>query len=267
MTKNKNEALTLDDYKVTGYENVGTKDLSIPFLVILQKGSSQVDKTNPSYESKTFPGAEEGMIINSNTSEVYYQQKGPEMEIVPCGFETCYVEWRPRGDKGGFVTAHRGDEILKQIRSYNDKRVPILANGNELKETKYHFVLVNQDGLTTQCVIPFGSTQIKKSKNWLSIMSSRKTNNKGEKYKIQSLPLPMFFFKCYVSLVAESNKQGSWWGWKIRIGKTLLEESDPLFIEGFNVAQTVNNAFEAMSPTSIESGSGGAVLQDNGNII
>ena len=50
-----------------GNENVGTDDLAIPRLDLIQQLSPQIDKSSPKY----IEGAETGHIFNTLTGEVY----------------------------------------------------------------------------------------------------------------------------------------------------------------------------------------------------
>ena len=70
-----------------GLQNVSNDDITIPRLAIIQSGSPQRKKKDEKY----IEGAEEGMIFNTVTNEVY-----EKIEVIPCGYRKTYVEWVPR---------------------------------------------------------------------------------------------------------------------------------------------------------------------------
>ena len=87
MTKKKKDEVVVVGEQVPAYikqgeargnENVGTDDLVIPRLILLQKISPELDKNEASY----IEGAEAGQFANSLTREVY----GDLIDIVLGGF-------------------------------------------------------------------------------------------------------------------------------------------------------------------------------------
>lgn len=197
----------------SGFENVRAQDQSIPYLTILQGLSPQVKKS----EGKYIAGAEEGMVLNNVTNHVFNARKtdGEPILVIPCGFMKKWVEWRPRSSGGGFVKHHDTEEILAGTRK-DDKNKDVLETGNVIVETAYHSVLVvGEDGAVTPALIAMSSTQLKKSRNWISVMAAlRMTSDDGSKF----MP-PTFAHQYAMTTVPESNQHGSWFGWSIERAK------------------------------------------------
>jgi hypothetical protein len=201
-------------FSASGFENITQNDLGIPFLVILQKGSPEVDKENPKYVK----GLEQRDIVNS-ISKVKLGDKLSPLTFTPHGYQRLWVEWKPRTSGGGMVVAHATDAILRETTK-NDKGQDVLRNGNIISTTGYMFGYVFDVGGVPlpepmPAVIGFASTQLKACRTWLNWMQSlRITTSTGE----QKTP-PMYAYKWLLSTTPQSNPKGSWYGWKIDIGE------------------------------------------------
>ena len=108
------------------------------------------------------------------------------------------------------VQVHKNPSILSECTK-NEKNKDILPNGNILETTAYHSVLYLAEGNWIKGIISMQSTQLKKSRAWLTKMSSIKLSNAdGAPYTP-----PMFSHKYALSAVSEANRHGSWFGWKV----------------------------------------------------
>ena len=188
-----------------GFENVDQGDLGIPFLSILQKLSPECDEDNAKYVE----GAKPGDIILSTNKKVY-GDKSDSLIFVPCGYQKAYVEWTPRESGGGYVTAHAG-AILNQT-SKNDRNQDVLDNGNLIVTTSYvmGFVYDEDEDEWLNAVISMTSTQLKKARQWLNMMSAHKMEKDGKK-----LSLPMYSHKYNLHTVLETKAENNWYGWSI----------------------------------------------------
>lgn len=204
----------------TGFEHVKADDLGIPFIVILQKGSPEVDKTNPEYATKKIEGAEAGDIINSLTREILYKDSGDEtIDFVPCSYLKAYVEWTPRDTGGGFVRQHADATILTSCKR-NERGQDVLPHGNVIVTTAYFGGFVLREGQEPMKVlISMTSTQLKKSRYWLNMATSMKAGGRV---------LPFYSHVYSLSTTIESNEKGSWYGWLIESGSLV---TDPDFIK------------------------------------
>lgn len=176
-----------------GFEQTNAEDYAIPFLKILQSGSPQLKRSEGEY----IEGAREGDIFNTVTREVY-----EELRVVCCAYKRAFIEWRP--DRGGFV---------KQWDT-EPKPTDLSDPDNEVNDTRMHYVIALTDEGPRYAVMSMSSTQIKKSRKWMSTMSQLKAGPSERQFTP-----PMWASMFHVSTVPESNDQGSWMGWEItRIG-------------------------------------------------
>jgi hypothetical protein len=186
-----------------GLENLTTKDISIPFIAILQQLSPQLKK-GPS----KIDGAEEGNIYNPVTQEVIGDEG---IEVIPCAYQKKWVEWKPREVGGGVVHHHDSDEILSKCTP-DSKNNEILPNGNIVVATAYYYVLVRTAGQDwTKAIISMTKTQMKKSKKWNSLMGAVK-----QKRADGTSFTPAMYSRVYkLSTIQEEKNNHSWYGWNI----------------------------------------------------
>lgn len=201
-----------------GFEQADKDSYAIPLLSILQAGSPQVKKSDGAYIS----GAEEGSLYNSVTQDVINGDEG--LEVVPCYYQRRFIRWGAREAGGGFKGEYApNDPILQEARNIDGRLLFPDAMGafNEktsdvLMDTRNHYVLVLQaDGSFTSALISMSSSQVKKSRQWMSKME-------GLRFKRGDGTLftpPMFSHAYKLTTVPESNDQGSWYGWKVETGK------------------------------------------------
>lgn len=189
-----------------GFEDAGKDSYAIPFIQILQKGSPQIDTDHPKH--KLVPGAKIGSLYNSVTEAVIDGEKG--LLVLPCHFQQSYIEWADRTFAGSHDVP-TGVNMLATCTRDEKKRF-VLPNGNFLVDTRSHYVLViDDDGSAHPVVISMASTQIKKSKKWMSAMQDVKIKRAdGEIFTA-----PMWAKTYRLTTLAESNDAGTWRGWSI----------------------------------------------------
>jgi hypothetical protein len=193
----------------TGFENMGADDIAIPFMAILQALSPQVRGTT------RIKNAEEGDFYNSVTQEII---KG-DIRVIPCAYQKCYVEWKPRDAGGGFIRQHNSIDILDKTTK-NERNQDVLPSGNHIVTTAYQYSLLVKEDSIERVVISFTSTQLKKSRRWNSQMMSQQIVINGKK-----ITPPMYAYIYKINSIEESNDQGSWAGWEIT-SPTLITETD-----------------------------------------
>lgn len=187
-----------------GFEGADSGSFAIPFIRLLQAMSPQVKKSEAAY----IKGAEEGQIFNTVTEELVDGEVG--IQVVPCAYEHFYLLWAPnRGGLRGRLSLDEYAKCKKQTLT-NDKGNQYEADmeGNAITDTRQHYVLILKgDGSATPALISMASTQIKKSKKWMSLMDG---------IKIQGMKAPMFSQIYTLKGVADPPKDGNtWMGWKI----------------------------------------------------
>src|SRR5574343_180266 len=85
----------LDADSHRGSEDVGVKDIILPRIDVLQALSPQIKRNDP----KRIEGAEQGMIFNTVSGELY----DSEVNIVPIKFTREFIVWKDRDSGGGFA--------------------------------------------------------------------------------------------------------------------------------------------------------------------
>jgi len=221
------DASMYEDDADAGFENADADSYAIPFLTILQALSPQCTKSDGAY----IDGAESGMLFNS-VSEKY--SNGDEgLYVVPVHYKRAFIEWGQREKGGGFVAEHSvadGIDLLQQTKK-NDKGHDVLPNDNILVDTRSHYIIVVQEnGEMSPAILSMSSTQMKKSKKWMSIMQ----NIKMERSDGSKFTPSMFSYKYRLTTIPESNDKGSWFGWKITI-------SEKTNAEIYNVAKKLRD--------------------------
>ena len=167
-----------EDVTVTGFAEVSAEDMSIPFLRILDKGSPQVNKRDGAYVE----GAEPGMIYNTVANEVYDGEVG--VTVIPCYFNRRFIEWKPRESGGGYMGSYLPDDPIVKTTVKNDKNADVLPNGNLLSNTAQHFVLLTYEGNFSRALITMSSTQLKKSRRWITQMNALTAIGKNGPYTL-----------------------------------------------------------------------------------
>jgi len=195
-----------------GFEEADQQAYAIPFLAVLQSGSPQCKRSEGEY----IKGAEEGMFFNSADEEIYDGQD-VGIDVIPVHYRRVFVEWKPRDTGGGFIAEHSaedGEHLLTQCE-IDEKNCRVLPNGNHLVDTRVHYCMMyTEDGDVTPVVICMTSTQIKKSRKWMTVMRQLKmTRQDGTAFNP-----PMFSHVYHLSTVPESNDKGAWMGYKVETG-------------------------------------------------
>jgi hypothetical protein len=220
-----------------GFEQATSDDFAIPLLRILDTKSPQVNKRDDAYVK----GAEPGDIYNSVMDDVYKGESG--MFVIPCYYSRRYVEWVPRDSGGGYVGSYEADDpIVKTAVRDPDTNKDKLPNGNELANTAQFYVVIlnvhDDDYSTERAMIPMSSTQLIKSRKWMSQMQAKTAKNK--KGGLYVLPIMSQVYK--LTTVPEKNAKGDWFGWVINHERGLdlkVNEDKELFNYCFSFHKSV----------------------------
>lgn len=218
MAKNQNTAVAVKDEKTTtlstnvvldfaadagmGMEGVDKDSFAIPFIALLQGLSPQLE---------TVDGARPGLFINTITDELF-----KEVLVVPCAYQRRYLRWAPRSEGGGYKGEYNPIDIetgkILGVEKGADGRMRL--EGDELKDTRNHFVLMQSEtGAWQPALLSLSSTQIKKSKRWMSrIQGIELRTPEGKPFNP-----PSFSHVYKLKAVKEENSKGSWWGLDIEL--------------------------------------------------
>lgn len=200
-------ASTMAKYAGKGFEGADREAFAIPFVIILQSGSPQCKRSDGAY----IQGATEGCIFNTVTKQLVDGDEG--IEVVPCAYRRSIIEWAPRGSDSSFIAEHLPENAPPSEREEGKN---VTTEGNILADTRHHYVLVKSGDTYERAVIAMSSTQIKKSRQWMSVMNAQTFEHDGEMY-----PAPSFAYHYKLTTIPEQNDKGSWCGWKI-------ERADPV---------------------------------------
>lgn len=243
-----------------GFESTSGKDLSVPFLAILQSNSPQVENKDPA-------GAEAGMIFNTVTRELISGEQG--VVFLPVHKELAYVEWVPRKKGGGFVALHdpNSDQVKAILKANGGKLGKLAIGENELVETIYVYGLIlDAEGKETKGfgVISFTSTKIKPQKDWFTAM-----------YLLKGKP-PLFANRAVIRTIKQKNEHGTFYNFRIDPLKTTWlaslispEEEGALLSEAREFRDMVMSgmaraAFETQDAASGAGGEGGGSADPDG---
>lgn len=182
-----------------GFENQTAEDVSLPFLVVLQPGSPEVQDENAA--------ARPGMIINKTTGDLTKGSDG--LTFIPAWTDHLMVEWRPRDAGGGLVASHPIDAPLaRKVRAEQQMGKYHTEGGNDLIETFYVYGLaLTEDGSPYPAVIAFSSSHIKGYKDWMFRAKSIQIA-KPDGTKISRLPL---FSHAYRIRTVKREGNGNTW--------------------------------------------------------
>ena len=177
-------------------------------------------------DAKFIAEARPGMLINTVTNKLYDGKTG--VLFVPAAYRRVFLQWGPRqGEGGGFKGEHSADEIAKmraerKIVEFENRLYEPLSDGsvnekrcNRFSDTRMHYGLLldEQEGTSNGVLVSVASTQIKKSKQLMSALTSVRVRLSDGR-KVQP---PTFANKVRIKTVPESNDQGNWFGIKFEL--------------------------------------------------
>ena len=221
--KSNSEIATLSDDLILanagkGLQNISNDDVTIPRLAIIQSGSPQRKKKDEKY----IDGADEGMIFNTVTNELYKDS----LEVIPCGYRKTYVEWVPRDKGGGLVAVHD----YKPEKAVTDPKTrKTMLGENQIVDTAEHFVLVKTADGYSPAVLTMTSSNLGVSRKWNTLLKMKRINVKGQ-------------------TVEAENDLGNWHKYKIEEAGQI--ETKDIFKEAEKLADSVTTGkVKASEPT------------------
>jgi hypothetical protein len=196
----------MESQAAAGMEGTDTTCFAIPFLRILQSNSPQLDSTDGAY----IAGAKIGDLFDTVSKECFDGEEG--VLVVACAFKKSFVEWGDRESGGTFVGEYPAESNILTETHKNEKGKDELPNGNTIADTRSHFCIMvhPETGDMRPVVIAMSSTQIKKSRAWLTNMRSIMLDGPNGKFNP-----PTFGQLFRATSTPEENAKGKWRGWKI----------------------------------------------------
>lgn len=219
--------IDLEEFTGGGLEEVSVRDMSIPFLKILQDLSPEVKKSKNEY----IEGAEVGMICNTVTNELYQS-----VSVVPCHFNFVVNEWKP--NRGGYVATHQdGSPELERAKKAN----PV----NDFVDTANWYVLINTPAGWSWGVIAFTSTQLKYSRKMMTRLQSIKMQGKNGEFTP-----PLFAHIINASTTLETKDNNEWFSWKLELSEKKTPDIEGLFVKAKEYYEQIKKgAVKAVPPT------------------
>jgi len=223
-----------------GLEQTDKSSFAIPFLIMLQGLSPQLE---------TVQGAKPGLIMNTITNELF-----ESVLVVPCYYQRRFIRWAPRSAGGGYKGELLPADVetnkvpgMSLVNNVYLMDVPAGANPfdkdgrpifDHLMDTRNHFVLFKSaSGNWSPALLSLSSTQIKKSKRWMSRISGIEIPDPSNPKK--TLNPPMFSHIYTLTPVKEKNARGEWWGFDIDIKQQIDD------INLYHAAKTFYNSVGA----------------------
>lgn len=231
-----------------GLEGADKASFAIPFIIVLQGQSPQLE---------TIDGAKPGKFLNSINNELY-----DEVFVIPCAYQRRFIRWSPRASGGGYKGEYNpievetgnvgGLQLLNGIYlmdvpqgapAFDPKGLPLY---DHLADTRNHFCLVKSGAGNWQpALISLASTQIKKSKRWMSRIQGLQLNDAGGK----PYNPPSFSHIYKLSSKKEENSKGSWYGVEVDLVGPIEDGDVYMAAKKFN--QNVNaGAVEVAQPVA-----------------
>lgn len=191
------------EYEETGFEHMTQHDFKVPFIVVLQSKSPQVEEGSDSQ----IEGAKAGMFRDSVSNQLFDGKTG--IIVTPVHSVHQYLEWIPRDDGGGLVSVYDWqDPKVQEVVKKAGKRFGKLkiGDGNDLQESFSVFCLLHlPDGTRRTVVIGFASTQIPTYQSWMTQARAQMKTVDG----VQR-PIPLWSHKFRITTKFEKNKKGTW---------------------------------------------------------
>jgi hypothetical protein len=268
-TEEENKALMVhEDYGDDaggGFENQSSSDYAIPFIDIIQSNSPEA------LESDTL---RPGFIFNRTTQDMYSGKEG--VNFIPSRTDHCYAEWIDRDKGGGFVGRHELDspDVLNSTTHPQKKGKKIHpTSGNDMIETFYVYgIMIDQDGNTAACVIPFTSTKIGIYRAWMTKARQQMVARQDGR-KVQ-VPLWAHVYRLKTKLIEKNNYK--WFNYEISFNgenaaACRLKADDPLYTMakelGIAVGSGVAKADLSKQGTQTEAPQSGGSAGDTGEDI
>jgi hypothetical protein len=177
------------------------------------------------------------------------------VSVVPCAFQRRFLRWTPRESGGGYKGDYSPIDVeTGRIKgaTLDDEGTWTMEDGDVLKDTRNHYVLARVGESWLPAVVSLTSTQIKKSKRWMSRISAIELRTKdGKAFN------PASYSHVYrIVSVKESNDKGQWFGVDINLVEPVSDPELYAKAKAFNAAVNAGEV-ETQTPPA-DTGAGGS---------
>ena len=177
----------------TGFENVDSDSLSVPFLRVAQSNTAQIDENETSY----IGGLKVGHFYNTAAGVGYSNT----VRMVLLGYSRTFVVWGSElGDFQGVITADEFKKIEGNLS--RDGAMFKGPDGKRYQDTRNFFVWLPDHPEDGVILYPLKSTGITQSRKLLTRASALRKDGK---------PVPLFASIWKVGTVKNQNDQGTWY--------------------------------------------------------
>lgn len=192
-----------------GTEDISSGDMTVPILRIIQNGSPELRKG----EGKHLEEAEEGMILNTATRELYDPDNGILVFVVSS--KRIFMEWNPRTKGGGLRANHGTDKSCIEGLEVKDNKY-MTKEGHEIVPTRTFYVLIlnEKTGELDWGIIPMAGSQNKPARD-INYMLKRAIKTPNGKYVIPDT----WMFGYRLRTVSQKNDKGTWKNWSVERDK------------------------------------------------
>jgi hypothetical protein len=198
-------------------QQVSSEDLQVPYLMIIQSNSPQLERGNAKYN----PKARSGDFVCTIDNAIYSGEEG--IHVLPCGYVKKIVAWVPRDEGGGWAGQYDpADPRIARILATAPRGEKPMMDGLVLVETMYFPMIAMLNGAPAQVMVSFTSTQLKKGR-LLNSMTQNLMLPRSDGRGSYNPPAFTHFYK--LTTGPEKNKKGNWMGWTIdRVGPVDLQD-------------------------------------------
>ena len=190
-----------------GLENITTEDMALPFLKVLSRQDPILDDID----------AKAGDLFNTVTGISYPGKEG--VLVIPCAFQKRFIQWAPRGVGTGAPTGIYTPNETRPSTERSDednKEYVVGGSGDYIEQTAQHYVLLLTKGGSERALVNMKSTQLKKSRKWISMIGGRTMQGENGPFTP-----PMFSHVYRLTTVSQENSKGSWHGWEVSLERAL----------------------------------------------
>jgi hypothetical protein len=189
-----------------GSEEVGSKDMILPRVDVIQALSPQIKKSDASF----IPGAEQGQIFNTVTGQIY----GSSVTFVPVLFRKEWVVWKLKSAGGGFCGAFQTQQEAEQVRLAMPN-----PDDHEAVETHQHFAMLLTDHGPEEAVFSMSKSKLKVSRALNTLIQIAGVDRFAKAYRLDA--------------VEATSDKGDFWSYKAHpvgfVSKELYERGQNLY--------------------------------------
>ena len=170
-----------------GSENVGSDDIQLPRISVLQALSHEIKESDAKY----IEGAKQGQIYNALTEELY-----PDgLKFVPVYFHKQHLVWKDREAGGGLLGIFDDAAEAAECAGRNDSC--------EAVETPTHIVIICDDdgNPVSEAVIPMPRSKYKISRKFNSLVQLHGGDRFSGMYHLSS--------------IEDESPKGEYWNFKV----------------------------------------------------